>query len=157
MSNQSRIFTKPQAAPFANETELLAFLERPLLARFSSHNPDGTIHIAPLYFLFSDGVFLFGTQPSSRKVRNIMRNPRVSVLVDTDEPVLQSVLAYDQAELDHKDVLKKRITILTKYGYSTANALDFACRLAEAWGSVIVRLQPTKLVTVDYSKPLSIG
>jgi len=53
---------KPQAPPFADQNETQTFLERPLLARLSTHNPDGTIHNAPLYFLFKDGEFLFGTQ-----------------------------------------------------------------------------------------------
>jgi len=87
-----------------------------LLARLASHNPDATIHIAPLKFLFSQGVFLFGTQPSSRKVKNIWQNPQISVLVDFHEPVLQSVLVYGTAEVEHENVLERKVEILEKYG-----------------------------------------
>ena len=95
----------PQVPPFADEHEMEAFLARPLLARLSSHNEDGTIHIAPIYYLYENGEFLFGTQVLSRKIRNIQRDPRVTVLIDTKEPILQSVMAYGEAELDYEEVV----------------------------------------------------
>jgi nitroimidazol reductase NimA-like FMN-containing flavoprotein (pyridoxamine 5'-phosphate oxidase superfamily) len=146
----------PQAPPFANNHEIETFLARPLLARLSSHNKDGTIHIAPVYYLFENGEFLFGSQELSQKVKNIRQNKRVTVLIDTDEPILQSVMAYGEAELDYQDVVKKRIKILERYYESPSQAKAFVEKLARAWTTVIIHVQPTRLVTVDYSKPFSI-
>ena len=146
----------PQAPPFANIQEMEAFLARPLLARFCSHNPDGTIHIAPLYYRYADGEFAFGTQYLSRKVQNILRNNMVTVLVDASEPVLQSVMASGKAQLDEEDVVDKRVEILARYYPTRESAREFAERLARAWRTVIIRLRPTHIVTIDYSKPFSI-
>lgn len=146
----------PQAPPFDNELEIADFLAQPQLARFCSHNPDGTIHAAPVYYLFENGEFLFGSQVLSRKVKNIQHDPQVTVLIDAYEPVLQAVLAYGEAVLDFEDVVEKRIRILERYYETPAQARAFAERLASAWQTVIVHVRPARLVTFDYSKPFSI-
>ena len=146
----------PQAPPFANTQEMEAFLARPLLARFCSHNQDGTIHIAPLYYRYAEGEFTFATQYRSRKVQNILRDPRVTILIDATEPILQSVMAYGVAQLDEEDVVDKRVEILAPHYPNRQSARAFAERLARAWRTVIIRLRPTHIVTVDYSKPFSV-
>lgn len=146
----------PQAPPFENGIEMQAFLERPLLARFCSLNEDGSIHATPIYYLYQGGEFLFGTQVRAHKIQNIQRDQHVTVLIDTDEPVLQSVLVYGKAELDFEDVLEKRVRILERYYDDPAQARAFAQRLAAAWQTVIIRVKPTKVVSVDYTRPFSI-
>jgi len=146
----------PQAPPFENEMEIQSFLERPLLARFCSLNEDGSIHVTPIYYLYQNRELLFGTQLRAHKIQNIQRNKQVSVLIDTDTPVLRSVLVYGQAELDFEDVLEKRVKILERYYENPAQARAFAERLAAAWETVIIRVKPTKVVSVDYSRPFSI-
>lgn len=146
----------PQAPPFENEMEIQSFLERPLLARFCSLNEDGSIHATPIYYLYEDGELLFGTQVRAHKIQNIRRDKHVTVLIDTEEPVLQSVLVYGEAELDFEDVLEKRVRILERYYDDPAQARAFAERLSKAWETVIIHVRPEKMVTVDYSKPFSI-
>ena len=146
----------PQAPPFANIQEIETFLEKPLLAKLCSHNPDGTIHVAPIYFKFAGGEFLLGSQDQSRKVRNIKRDNNVTVLIDSFDPVIQAVLAYGDAYLDYEDVIAKRVEILEKYYPSRAEAKSFAERLARNWKIVIIRVKPTRIVTFDYCKPFPI-
>jgi len=146
----------PQAPPFANIQEIETFLEKPLLAKLCSHNPDGTIHVAPIYFKFAGGEFLLGSQDQSRKVRNIKRDNNVTVLIDSFDPVIQAVLAYGDAYLDYEDVIAKRVEILEKYFPSRAEAKSFAERLARNWKIVIIRVKPTRIVTFDYCKPFPI-
>jgi general stress protein 26 len=114
MSNQQKKSNHPQAPPFADQHEIEGFLARPLLARFCTHNQDGTIHIAPLYYIYSDGEFLLGTQDQSRRVKNIRRDNRVSLLIDSSDPVTQAVMVYGDAALDYDDVLAKRVKILDR-------------------------------------------
>ena len=127
-----------------------------MLARLSSHNKDGTIHIAPIYYLYTNSEFLFGTQELSRKVKNIHRDKRVTVLIDSHEPILQAVIAYGEAVLDYDDVITKRVKILERYYESQAQAQAFVEKLARAWKTVIIHVKPTRLVTFDYSKPFTI-
>jgi len=77
------------------------------------------------------------------------------VFIDATTPVYQYVLAYGTATLDFEDVVSKRIPILMRYN-RTEEAREFATRLANAWKTVIIRVNPTQVVTVDYSRPFSI-
>lgn len=146
----------PQFPPFENEREMEAFLKRPLLARFCSLNADGTIHATPIYFLYENGEFLFGTQMKAHKIQNILQDGHVTILIDTDTPVLQTVLVYGEATLDFEDVIEKRVKILERYYEDPAQAKAFAQKLAKAWRTVIIRVKPGNIITVDYSKPHSI-
>ena len=146
----------PQAPPFENHKEIETFLEKPLLARFCSHNLDGSIHITPIFYLYENGEFLFGTQQKARKIRNIEQDPHVTVLIDAEEPILQAVIVYGEASLDFEDVLEKRVRILKRYYKSPADARAFAEKLARAWKTVIIHVKPTRMVSFDYSKPFSI-
>ena len=144
----------PQAKPFT-PAEAEAFLARPLIAKLATHNADGTIHIAPLWFSHQDGDILFGTQEITHKIANIKRDPRVTVLVDGVDPVLQAVMIYGTAHLEYDDVLAKRIAIFEKY-MPADQAAGFAASLASAYEPVIIRVKPQRMITFDYSKGMGI-
>jgi nitroimidazol reductase NimA-like FMN-containing flavoprotein (pyridoxamine 5'-phosphate oxidase superfamily) len=138
----------PQALPFA-EGDLEAFLERPLIAKLCTHNPDGTIHIAPLYFRYEAGEMFLGTQDISRKVKNIKHNNNVTVLVDAEDPVMKGVIMVGEADLDYDDVIAKRAAIFKKYMGDPEGA---AKRIAAKWKPVIIHFKPHSVITFDYSQ-----
>jgi pyridoxamine 5'-phosphate oxidase family protein len=70
--------------PCALSEDESLFLCRGGLARVATVSPDKTPHVVPVVFEF-DGIYLyFGGRNllGSLKARNIMRNPRVAVVVD---------------------------------------------------------------------------
>ena len=91
------------------------------------------------------------TQEPSRKVRNIKRNPNVSILIDTTEVPFKGALIYGTAELDYEDVVSKRITIFEKR-LCREDAETYANRLSGKWRCVILRITPKRVVSFDYSK-----
>ncbi|HEX2672820.1 MAG TPA: pyridoxamine 5'-phosphate oxidase family protein [Polyangiaceae bacterium] len=50
--------------------------------------PDGRPHAAPVWGLWLDGAFLFSTEPSSRKARNLDANPNIVVHVESGDEVV---------------------------------------------------------------------
>ena len=132
--------------------ELEDFLRKPLLAKISSLNDDGTIHIAPLLFGYEDGDILLGTQNMTRKVYNCRRNRNVTVLVDELGPPPKGVIIYGKASLDYDNVIEKRVAIFEKYGRSHEQALEFTQALANKWEPVIIRITPDRVVSFDYTK-----
>ena len=46
---------------------------------FCSHNRDGTIHAAPIWYNYRDNVFYFVSIKKSKRVENIKRNKNVSL------------------------------------------------------------------------------
>lgn len=74
------------------------FLERQPFATLATHNPDGSIHVVPLSYLFEDGQFFLATSSSSRKARNLAARPGATVTVD-DRNTLEWVSATGTVEL----------------------------------------------------------
>jgi general stress protein 26 len=91
------------------------------------------------------------TQDPSRKVRNIKRDNRVSVLIDTTDVPFKGALIYGTAELDYEDVIHKRMAIFQRR-LSREDAETYARRLSGKWKCVILRITPTRIASFDYSK-----
>jgi PPOX class probable F420-dependent enzyme len=140
----------PQLPAMCRE-ELETFFDKAQFARLGTLNEDGSIHIAPIFFRYDQGRILMASQDPSRKVRNIKRNPRVSVLIDTTDVPFKGVLIYGTAELDYEDVLTKRITIFRRR-LSQEEAETYASRLSNKWKCVIIRITPERIASFDYSK-----
>jgi PPOX class probable F420-dependent enzyme len=137
--------------PAMTDDELVSFFDQAEFARLGTVNEDGTIHIAPIFFKYDNGQILMATQDPSRKVRNIRRDSRVSVLIDTTEVPFKGALIYGTAELDYEDVIRKRIAIFERR-LSREQAETYASRLSGKWKCVIVRITPHHIASFDYSK-----
>src|SRR6188472_2891910 len=140
----------PQMPPFT-VPEREAFLGLPGVARLSSLNPDGSIHTVPVLFRFDGQDIVIGTQLVSRKARNIERDPNVTVLVDNQEPPFQGVLIYGRAQLEHDDVVARRVEIFSNY-MPAENAERLATGLANTYAPVIIRVRPDRVTSWDYTK-----
>ena len=126
-----------------------------MLAKLCTHNEDGTIHIAPLYFGTDGDDILLGTQEMTHKVKNIRRDPRVTVLVDQVEPHFKGVIVYGTATLEYENVIARRVAIFRKYT-DEAGAQALAERLASTWTPVIIRIRPEQTITFDYGQGFGI-
>ena len=71
--------------------DVRALLEAPNFAHLATVLPDGSPHTVPVWVGFEDGRIAFFTQPSSRKARNLARDPRVAIsIVDRANPYLMA-------------------------------------------------------------------
>jgi nitroimidazol reductase NimA-like FMN-containing flavoprotein (pyridoxamine 5'-phosphate oxidase superfamily) len=143
----------PQA-PSMNQEDYISLFEDAIYARLGTVNEDGTVHIAPVYFKYQDGQILMATQDPSRKVRNIKRNNKVSVLIDITDVPYRGALIYGTAELDYEDIIPKRISIFQRrpWAPSREEGEEYARKLSDKWKCVIVRVTPERIVSFDYSK-----
>jgi len=103
-----------------NDKWVKALLERPVLARIATANPRTCQpHVVPVWFEWDGECIWISSFRSTRKIREIMRNPRVSIVVDTaDEPQgMQAVIFEERAELisDPRIVVPRSTTIYTRY------------------------------------------
>jgi hypothetical protein len=149
MSHQ-QVSVYPQAYPMTGE-EVDNFLALPLIAKLSTKNKDGTIHTVPIWFKYHKKQIFLGTQEISQKVQNIKRDSRVTVLVDTTEPRLKGVILYGIAKLETKDVIPIRTSIFKKY-MDPGRASGLADRLAGTWTPVVIRIEPDRIISFDYTK-----
>lgn len=145
----------PQMPPLTEE-EVVSLLEAATIARLATRNPDGTIHIVPLLFKYVDGAILLGTQAISRKVKNIERDPNVTVLVDIEEMPAKGAMIYGTATLDTSDLLAERVEIFDRTMPPEASQ-GLANVLAAQFEPAVIRVVPKKIVSWDYSKPSFLG
>ena len=137
--------------PMPDEAAIEAFLADETIAVLSTHNADGTIHSAPILFLYEDGVFHLGTQEGARRIANIERNPAATLLIERREDPFKFVLAYGTAEIVDRDVFERRVQILGRL-YPEAGARSFAAQMRDRFGIVGIEFRADRMVTVDYSQ-----
>ncbi len=133
-----------------DDAELAAFLAEPHLARLGTHNPDGTIHLTPNWYEHDAPDLVLSSQVATRKVRNIERDPAVTVLVDSSTLPYTGVMIYGTAVLDTDDAARRRISIFRRYIGDDAEG--YAAGLAEKWEPVLIRVRPERIVSFDYRK-----
>ena len=141
----------PQMPPL-DDPALEELLAGPHLARLSTINPDGTPHTMPIWYEWRDHQLHVSTQAQQRKVHNMARDPRVTVLIDTNDFPYRGVMIYGEAELDYDDAVTKRISIFERYVGSRENAIAAAEGLATKWQPVVAHITPTRMISFDYTK-----
>jgi PPOX class probable F420-dependent enzyme len=65
-----------------SEDEVHAFLEASRRTQVGTINVDGTPHIVPMSYVLIDGMITIWTDPRSRKIVNLRRDPRLTCLVE---------------------------------------------------------------------------
>lgn len=64
------------------DAEVDALLAEGTKAQVGTLNPDGSVHLVPMSYVVLDGTVNLWTDPASRKVSNLRRDPRITCLVE---------------------------------------------------------------------------
>jgi PPOX class probable F420-dependent enzyme len=126
-----------------------------------SIGPGGFPHPMPMWFgLEDDGNVVMTTFTKSQKIKNIERDPRVSLLVEsgTAYSELRGVVIYGEAELvrDKEHVLDILAKVSTKSAGGAGNAPDPGALRNALMATVPkrtgIRIRPDKIVSWDHRK-----
>ena len=81
--------------------EVLAFLgsDPPHTGKLATTRPDGSPHVAPIWFALDDGVIVFNTGEKTMKGRGLRRDPRVAFCVDDERPPFSFALVRGSVEI----------------------------------------------------------
>lgn len=69
--------------------EVARYLQAMRRVEVATLNPDGSVHLVPMSYLLWDGEIGLWTDPGSRKVANLRRDPRITVLIEDGEQVTE--------------------------------------------------------------------
>lgn len=145
-----------------NPDELATFLEEGHTLQVASIDRDGFPHLAPMWYVVRDGKIVFRSFSKSQKIVNLMRNPKLSVLLETGESYaeLRGAMIRGTATLvtDRDYVLDIYGGLAAKYEMIggrreqlDAEGLEVAFgRFAERNTAVIV--EPEKIATWEHAK-----
>ena len=138
------------------DAEIDEFLSGRNSMNVATHGPDGSIHLVAMWYGPFEGSWGFHTFEKSQKVRNLQRDPRVTVLVETGEVYeeLRGVEMVGRAELiTDADRLVGLVKSVAQRYYPIDDPAQLdAVAEASARKRVGVLIHPDRIVSWDHSK-----
>lgn len=102
-----------------SDAEVEGFLSGRHTMNVASFNHDGTIHLVAMWYAMVDGDAVFWTFGKSQKIRNLQRDPRITLLVETGDEYaeLMGVEMVGQAEVitTHDDIMAIGEAVYVRY------------------------------------------
>jgi len=124
----------------------------------SSHGPRGWPHMMPLWYVLRDGEIWVWTYAKSQKVKNLERDPRATLMVETgvEYGELRGVMIEAEAELirdtDRIVEFGKELTIRYSEGIDSVEGDAAAALVAQAPKRVAIHFHPQRVATWDHRK-----
>jgi PPOX class probable F420-dependent enzyme len=146
-----------RAAVRMSEDEIAAFLASADKCQVATIGPDGTPHLTTLFYCVQDGRVGFWTYASSQKIKNLQRDPRISVLVEDGDDYfeLRGVTIQGTAELvTDEDGIRRigtRVAQVVAKGMDLGEigAAEVERQVKKRWA---VLVNPTKVASWDHNK-----
>jgi PPOX class probable F420-dependent enzyme len=147
---------RDQIALRPDELEQLLGSER--VAIVTSNGPRGWPHSMPLWFIAREGEVWIWTYAKSQKVRNLERDPRATVLVETGEEYSELRGAMFEAEaVLHRDpgtvlAFAEELTLRYAPGLEAVEGDAKAALEAQAPKRVAIQFVPVRTASWDHRK-----
>jgi PPOX class probable F420-dependent enzyme len=126
-------------------------LEARLIANLATFNPDGSIHLVGMWFLWDGEAVLSPTHHRTRKAKNIRRDPRATLMIDDSRggfDLRGVTLVCDSDIVDPPESLELNRRIHLKYLTEHGLGLEPVRRYL-ATDDVTLRLRPVKISSWD--------
>jgi len=141
-----------------SEAEVAELLDSERVAVVSSIGPRGWPHSMPLWFVARDGEVWIWTYAKSQKVRNLERDPRATVLVETGDEYgeLRGMMIEAEAQL-HRDPgtvlgFAEELTLRYSEGLTSVDGEARALLEAQAPKRVAIQFKPLRTASWDHRK-----
>jgi PPOX class probable F420-dependent enzyme len=133
-------------------------LEAERVVQVATHGPRGWPHVMPLWYVVREDDIWVWTYAKSQKVRNLERDPRATLLVETgvEYQELRGVQIEAEAELvrdtDRVFEFGKALTLRYAEGIDTIEGDAAAALQAQAPKRVAIHFHPVRTATWDHRK-----
>ena len=141
-----------------SDGDVSRLLEEERIAIVSSLGPRGWPHSMPMWFVARKGDVWVWTYAKSQKVRNLERDPRATVLVETGREYgeLRGIMVEAEAEI-HRDLetvvgFAEELTVRYAEGISSVDGDARAGLEAQAPKRVAIHFRPVRTATWDHRK-----
>jgi PPOX class probable F420-dependent enzyme len=137
--------------PPLSDVDLKELLTRPLVGKIATVSSKGEIRMSPIWFGTDGDDIIFNTWENTGLVKNLKRNPKCSVMIDTpDFPYIGvhfwGTAAPEGPENDEAGIAK----LFAPYRGGEDVAREYA-QLLISWGKrVYVRFKPERKTTWDF-------
>ena len=141
-----------------SEEEQRELLDSERVVVVGSHGPRGFPHLMPLWYVVRDGEVWIWTYAKSQKVKNLERDPRCTLLIETGHEYtdLKGVQIEAEAEIvrDTPQVVEfaKELTVRYSEGIDSVEGDAAAALEAQAPKRVAIHFVPKRVASWDHSK-----
>ncbi len=129
-----------------SQSKIEGFLAEARIAHLVTMRPDGSPHVAPVWYEYVDGIFLVWTSRQFRKFKNIEGDPRAVVSIASEDQPYRYVVAECDVEVSGEDIWDIGMSIATRYE-GPEGAVAFLNEYYEEANSVVLRLTPRRTMT----------
>jgi len=125
---------------------------QPLVAKLATTSPNGDVRISSLWYRAEpDGTFLINTFEDSAPVKNLRRNPRCSLLIDSRDWPYTGVHYWGTATVEGpNDDVAGIAAMFAPYVGSLEGATEYARTLIGYGTRVYIRFRPRRSATWDF-------
>jgi PPOX class probable F420-dependent enzyme len=140
------------------EDQQRELLDSERVVTVASHGPRGWPHLMPLWYVVRDGEIWIWTYAKSQKVKNLERDSRATLLVETGHEYteLKGVQIEAEAEIirDTEQVVAfaKELTVRYSEGIESVEGDAAKALEAQAPKRVAIRFAPKRVASWDHSK-----
>ena len=138
------------------DAELDEFLHGRRTMNVATFNHDGTIHLVAMWYGFLDGKLAFETFTKSQKIRNLDRDPRITIGIETGDEYSElrgvEIVGNATVTADPAVVMPVAKSVVQRY-FNPANDDDaemIAVGLANKRSAVVI--EPIRTVSWDHTK-----
>ena len=140
------------------EAEQAELIDSERIVVVSSLGPRGWPHVMPLWYVPRDGEIWIWTYAKSQKVKNLERDPRATLLIETgvEYQDLRGIQIEAEAELirDVDEIVEyaKEMTVRYSEGIESVEGDAAAGLQAQAPKRVAIHFHPKRIATWDHGK-----
>ena len=139
--------------PNMNQAQIAIFLALPRHAIVATNPVAGPPQLSPVWYIFADNQLYISTGANAAKVRNLRRDPRISVCIDGGHPDARYVIIQGTATLAEADDPRQeemRWRIIRHYYETEAEAQRYYASVRDN-ASVLLVVTPEKITGQDFS------
>ncbi len=140
--------------PGLTEAEIQEWLAEANIARVSTINEDGTPRVTAMWYRpEEDGTITLNTHEDNVHVRNIKRDARVGLLIDSCDQPYRSVHFNGEAEVADEAASPEEIgRLYERYVGGREAAIDYARQLVSSGKRVNIHVRPQRRRSLDFRK-----
>lgn len=125
--------------------EIAEYLAEAHVAHMVTLRPNGRPQVAPVWFLEDNGQAFVMADANAMKVRNVRRNPAVTLSIATDQRPLKYVVLNGNAQVAETDIAQMVERICVRYD-GPERGVEYAKELLSEDRMKVIEIQVTRVV-----------
>ena len=122
-----------------------AFLREPRIADLATVRPDGSPHVAPVWFHYDGETVKVFARPTAVKLRNIAHDPRVSISVATPDAPYRYVIVNGTATVSDAEDITQLVHAMALNYKGADEGPPYAEQILSRMNFVVITVTPSKI------------